>query len=235
MDEGYFVSESITRGALSRNYASVGPSASRGTWVDIINFSLRKRAPVFAEIEPRAYYIGVVPPVKKGDASWKKPLAEMVRFTGRKISGPVTIFHFSDIRREGEGVEDPPEKWLPPSFSKPMQKGIFGTHILISVPYMVSYMERCLEELGCAKISSDMEKGLLFFEHNGRAFELDITGLIKRMAYQGFTKEFLAASIITYVYYGSAQKPGLNAVRRVGFPEEKGIYVFEKQDAAGRI
>ena len=228
MDEGYFVAESITRGALSRNYAAVGPSASRGTWVDIINFSIRKKAPVFAEIEPGAYYIGVVPPVKKGDNSWKKPLAEMVKFAGKKISGPVTIFHFSEIKKNNEEVEDPPEKWLPPSFSAPMQKGLFGTQILLSVPYLTTYMERCLEELGAASIGTDMEKGLITFEHRGKGFELDIVGLIKRMAYQGFTKEFLAASIITYIYFDSGQTPGLNTVRRTDFPREKGIYTIEK-------
>lgn len=228
MDEGYFVAESITRGALSRNYASVGPSASRGTWVDIINFSLRKKAPVFAEIEPGAYYIGTLPPVKKGDKSWKKPLASMVSFTGRKISGPVTVFHLSELRKGGEQVEDPPENWLPRSFAVPMQKGMLGTHILLSVPYLITYMERCLEELGCSSVSTDMEKGLIIFVHEGKTFELDIVGLIKRMAYQGFTKEFLAASIITYIHYDSDQKPGLNTVRRVDFPREKGIYSFEK-------
>lgn len=224
MDEGYFVAESITRGALSRNYAAVGPSAARGTWVDVINFSIRKKAPVFAEIEPGAYYIGVLPPVKKGDNSWKKPLAAMVRFAGRKISGPATIFHFSDITKNNEEVEDPPWKWLPPSFSAPMQKGLFGTHILLSIPYLTTYMERCLEELGCQKIDIDMGNGIIVFEHKGRKFELDIVGLVKRMAYQGFTKEFLAASIITYIFYDSEEKPGLNTVRRVGFPGEKGIY-----------
>jgi len=228
MDEGYFVAESITRGALSRNYAAVGPSAARGTWVDIINFSIRKRAPVFAEVEPGAYYIGVLPPMKKEDSSWKKPLAEMVKFTGRKIPGPVTIFHFSDMRKNNEQVEDPPEKWLPPSFAAPMQKGLFGTNILISVPYMVTYMERCLEELGSSSIHTDMEKGLIVFEHKGKTFELDIVGLVKRMAFEGFTKEFLAAAIVTYVYYDSEQKPGLNTVKRVDFPREKGIYVFGK-------
>ncbi|MCX6768316.1 MAG: hypothetical protein NTY83_00505 [Candidatus Micrarchaeota archaeon] len=157
MDEGYFVAESITRGALSRNYAAVGPSAARGTWVDIINFSVRKKAPVFAEIEPGAYYIGALPPVKKGDNSWKKP-----------------------------------------------------------------------EELGSSKIETDIEKGLIIFEHREKTFELDIVGLLKRMAYEGFTKEFLAAAIVTYVHYDSEQKPGLNTVRRTDFPREKGIYLFEK-------
>ncbi|NYZ60525.1 hypothetical protein H0O01_02395 [Candidatus Micrarchaeota archaeon] len=226
MDEGYFVAESITRGALSRNYAAVGPSAARGTWVDIINFSVRKKAPVFAEIEPGAYYIGALPPVKKGDNSWKKPIAEMVKFAGRKISGPVTIFHFSDIKKNKEEVEDPPWKWLPPAFSAPVERGLFGTHILLSVPYLTTYMERCLEELGSSRIETDIEKGMITFEHREKTFELDIVGLLKRMAYEGFTKEFLAAAIVTYVYYDSEQKPGLNTVRRTDFPREKGIYLF---------
>ncbi len=228
MDEGYFVAESITRGALSRNYAAVGPSAARGTWVDVINFSIRKKAPVFAEVEPGAYYIGALPPVKKGDNSWKKPLAEMVKFAGRKISGPVTIFHFGDIKKNKEEVEDPPWKWLPPSFSSPVERGLFGTNILLSIPYLTTYMERCLEDLGSSRIETDIEKGMIVFEHKGKSFELDIVGLVKRMAYEGFTKEFLAAAIVTYVYYDSEQKPGLNTVRRVEFPREKGIYVFEK-------
>lgn len=225
MDEGYFIAESITRGALSRNYAAVGPSAARGIWADIINFSIKKRAPVFAEIEPGAYYIGVVPPVKKGDSSWKKPLAGMLRFAGRKIRGPATIFHFSDIKKNNEPVEDHPGKWLPPSFAGPVSKGLFGTHILLSIPFLTTYMERCLEELGASSLETDIENGIMRFAHRGRQFELDITGLVKRMAYEGFTKEFLAAAILTYVHYDSEQKPGLNAVRRVDFPGEKGIYL----------
>ncbi|MEW5996798.1 MAG: hypothetical protein AB1657_04355 [Candidatus Micrarchaeota archaeon] len=225
MDSGYFVSESITRGALSRNYAAAGPSAARGAWIDIINFSLKKRAPVFAEIEQGAYYIGVMPPVKKGEKGWKKPLEEMVRFSGRKISGPATILHFGDIMKNEEEAEEPPWKWLPKSFAGPVRKGLFGTYILLSFPYMSSYAERCLEELGASNAGIDYEKGEISFEFRGKSFSLDFAGLVKKMAYGGYTKEFLAAALLAYAHYDSERRPGLNLVRRVDFPREKGIYI----------
>lgn len=225
--KGYFVAESMTRGALSRNYAAVGPSAARGVWVDIINFSLKKKAPTFAEIEPSSYYIGVVPPFKKGDESWKKPLGALLRTCGRNIPGPATTFHMGELSRELKGAE-PPTKWLPEAFVKPFSSGMLGTYILVSVPYMIEYMEMCAEELGANNINTDEETGKLSFMRNRKSFSLDGVSLIKKMAHGGFTKEFLAASILGYVAYDSQQKFPLSTVRRVDFPKEKGIFAFEK-------
>ncbi len=222
--KGYFVSESITRGALSRNYSAVGPSAARGVWVDIINFSLKRGAPVFAEIEPGAYYIGVMPPVKKGQKGWKKPLSEIIAFAGKKISGPVTMLHFGDIYKKGGKSSDPPDKWLPRAFAGPVKKGLFGTYILLSFPYAADYVEGCLRELGASAIKMDDEKGTISFTHGGGDFTLDFSGLVKRMAYEGFTKEFLAAAVLAYTYHSSGSLPGLDAVRRVDFPREKKVY-----------
>ncbi|MDD5096051.1 MAG: hypothetical protein PHY95_00875 [Candidatus ainarchaeum sp.] len=225
--KGYFVAESMTRGALSRNYSAAGPSAARGIWVDIINFSIKKKAPTFAEIEPSAYYIGVVPPFRKGDESWKKPLAALLRTCGRHIAGPATTFHMGALSNDVKGAE-PPSKWLPGTFAKLLDQGLFGTHILINVPYMIEYMEMCAEELGANSIKTDEDTGVLTFMRNRKSFSLDGVGLIKKMAYGGFTKEFLAASIMGYVAHGSQQKPQLSAVRRIDFPREKGIYSFDK-------
>jgi hypothetical protein len=225
--KGYFVAESMTRAALSRNYSAAGPSAARGIWVDIINFSIKKKAPTFAEIEPSAYYVGVVPPFRKGDESWKKPLGALLRACGRRIAGPATTFHISALYKELKGAE-PPSKWLPEAFAKPLDRGLLGTYILLSVPYMLEYMEMCAEELGANNIHSDTDTGMLTFMRNRKSFSLDAVGLIKKMAYGGFTKEFLAASVMGYAAYDSQQKPPLSAVRRIDFPRERGIYSFEK-------
>ncbi|HNT60502.1 MAG TPA: hypothetical protein PKJ97_00825 [Candidatus Bilamarchaeaceae archaeon] len=221
--EGYFISESITRGSLSRNYSSVGPSAARGIWVDILAFSLKKAAPAFAEIEPSSYYIGAVPPSRKGDRRWEKPLAALVKSCGRKIPGPTTIFHMPSLSRELPD-DEPPSKWLPEAFSRPFEKGLFGTFILLSVPRMSGYLEACAAELGCTEISTEAETGRLSLMFKGRDFKIDTVGLIKKMAYGGFTKEFLAASLLAYLTYDSEQKPPLSAVRRADFPNEDGVY-----------
>lgn len=221
--EGYFLSESITRDSLLHNYSSVGPSAARGIWVDILTFSLKKSAPTFAEIEPSSYYIGAVPPSRKGDRSWKKPLATMLKCCGRKISSPTTIFCMHSLSREIPNDESP-SKWLPKAFSMPFEKGIFGTFILLSIPYMFKYLEACATELGCNEISTDSETGQLSFMFNGKDFKIDTVRLIKKMAYGGFTKEFLAASLLAYLTYDSEQKYPLSAVCRVDFPNEKRIY-----------
>jgi len=225
--KGYFVAESMTRGALSRNYSSAGPSAARGIWVDIINFALKKKSPTFAEIEPSAYYIGVVPPFKKGDESWKKPLGALLRTCGRHIGGPATTFHMSELSAELKDAE-PPAKWLPEAFVKPFSSGMLGTYILVSVPYMIEYMEMCAEELGANSIETNGETGVLTFMRNRKSFSIGGVSLIMKMAYGGFSKEFLAASILGYVAYDSQQKFPLSTVRRIDFPKEKGIYSFDK-------
>ncbi|MFA5412126.1 MAG: hypothetical protein WC350_02135 [Candidatus Micrarchaeia archaeon] len=226
--KGYFVAESMTRGALSRNYSAAGPSAARGIWVDIINFALKKKSPTFAEIEPSSYYIGVVPPFKKGDESWKKPLGALLRTCSRNIPTPATTFHMSGLSKELKDAE-PPTKWLPDAFVKPFGSGMLGTYILMSVPYMVGYMEMCAEELGANSIKTDEDTGVLSFMRNKKSFSISGVSLMKKMAYGGFTKEFLAASILGYVAYDSQQKFPLSTVQRVDFPKEKGIYSFEKQ------
>jgi hypothetical protein len=223
--KGYFVAESMTRGALSRNYSAAGPSAARGVWVDILNFALKKKSPTFAEIEPSSYYVGVIPPFKKNDDGWKKPLAALLRTCGRHIDGPATTFHMSELSKELKDAE-PPAKWLPEAFVAPFNSGLIGTYMLVGVPYMVEYMEMCAEELGANGISTDGDTGALSFMRNRKSFSVDGVSLIKKMAYGGFTKEFLAASIMGYVAYDSQQKFPLSTVRRVDFPKEKGIYSF---------
>jgi hypothetical protein len=202
---------------LPKGYEIVGPKVLRKIWELLIDASTAMRGPCIAEIEPTGYYIAVIPPAPSVELKSIAVTNMMKIFNERTGNKPVFSLSLTGALKGGD-ISEPYSKWLPLERLKLLDEKGFETAIYLRKDFFVEYAKRIITELG-GVIESQSDSSVarrveivketikndsrwtpdsfLYYSILNVEGIINLDDLVLKMAYGGYTKEYLAAILYT--------------------------------------